>query len=307
MVDFVTHWSSQLNWPARYFLQRLSISPDRFYSFRRRYGQPNQYNGAMPKNHWLLPIECEAIIEYAQSHPGIGYKRLTYMMLDNNIVAVSPSSTYRILDETQLLQLNIGHPSKKGTGFVQPTRPHEHWHTDITYVNIASTFYYLISVLDGYSRFLLAWALLPTMTETDIECVIEKAREKFPGEKPRIISDRGSQYSGHDFAQYVRLCQMTHWMTSPYYPQSNGKQERWHKSLKEESLRDQAPCSVEKGRRVIDDYVEQYNTVRLHSAIGYVTPQDKLLGNEKTIFKQRKEKLRIARKNRLIENQTLKS
>ncbi|MCA1704834.1 MAG: transposase family protein [Actinobacteria bacterium] len=118
------------------------------------------------------------------------------MMLDDDVVAVSPSSTYRVLKQADVLGRRSGSPSKKGTGFVQPLAAHEHWHVDISYLNICGTFYYLCSLLDGYSRYLVHWEIRESRTEQDVETIVQRAREKFPEARPRIISDHGPQ-SGH--------------------------------------------------------------------------------------------------------------
>ena len=176
--------------------------------------------------------------------------------------------------------------------------PHDHWHVDVSYVNIHSTFYYLLSVLDGYSRYIVHWEIREQMTEADIEVILQRARERFPEAYPRIISDNGPQFIARDFKEFIRICGMTHVRTSPYYPQSNGKLERWHKSLKSECIRPGTPLSLEDARCLVAGYVEHYNTVRLHSAIGYVAPADKLAGREPTIFAERDRKLDEARARR---------
>ena len=193
--------------------------------------------------------------------------------------------------------------SKKGTGFVQPLRPHEHWHVDVSYLNICGTFYYLCSFLDGCSRSIVHGEIREAMKEIDVEQIFQRAREKFPGARPRIISDNGPQFIAKDFKAFIRLCGMTHVRTSPYYPQSNGKIERWHRSLKEDCIRPDTPLSLEDARRCVSRFVEHYNSVRLHSAIGYVTPQDKLEGREQAIFAERDRKLEVARQRRRIARQ----
>jgi transposase InsO family protein len=198
------------------------------------------------------------------------------MMLDQDVVAVSPASGYRVLAKAGLLQPWPAPPTKKGTGFVQPVQPHEHWHTDISYLNICGTFYYLCSVLDGCSRANLHWEIRESMTEREVELVLQKAKEKYPEAKPRVISDNGPQFVARDFKQFIRISGMAHVRTSPYYPQSNGKIERWHGSLKAEAIRPKTPLSLDDARRVAGHFVEEYNTKRLHSAIGYVTPHDRL-------------------------------
>src|SRR2546421_4977398 len=225
------------------------------------------------------------------------------MILDADLVACSPSSFSRVIKGAGLLARHAPKPSAKGTGFVQPLRPHEHWHVDVSYINIAGTFYYLCSLLDGCSRFTVHWEIRETMTEADVEQIIQRAREKFPGVTPRIISDNGPQFIARDFKEFIRLCGMTHVRTSPFYPQSNGKIERWHQSLKGECVRPGVPLTIEDACRLVGRYVDHYNRVRLHSAIGYVTPLDKLEGREPQIFAERDRKLEAARRQRQLRRQ----
>ena len=220
------------------------------------------------------------------------------MMLDDDVVAVSPASVYRVLKQAGRLDRRPFSPSKKGTGFVQPLSAHQHWHVDVSYINVSGTFYYLTSVLDGCSRYIVHRELRASMTERDVETIIQRALERHPEKKPRIISDNGPQFIARDFKEFIRLTGVTHVRTSPYYPQSNGKVERWHGSLKRECVRPGAASSLEQAERIISSYVDHYNNVRLHSAIGYVTPADKLIGLEKEIFAERDRKLEEARERR---------
>lgn len=249
----------------------------------------------MPRDHWLTDDEKERICAFARAHPLEGYRRLTFMMLDADVVACSPASVYRVLKSAGLLAGSSPVPSKKGTGFVQPLLPHEHWHIDISYLNIVGTFYFLCSILDGCSRFIVHWEIREKMEESDVETILQRAREAYPHARPRIISDNGPQFIARDFKEFIRIAGMTHVKTSPYYPQSNGKIERWHKTLKGESIRIKVPLSVDDARRIVSDYVTHYNTVRLHSAVGYVTPKDKLDGKDKEIHEERDRKLAEAR------------
>jgi putative transposase len=280
------------------FLVWIGIATSKWYSWKDRYGKANEHNAWIPRDHWLEPEEKQAIINFHEQHPLEGYRRLTFMMLDADIVACSPSSVYRVLKEAGLLERHNCKPSSKGKGFVQPLKPHEHWHVDIAYINIGGTFYYLCRLLDGCSRYVVHWEIRETMTEVDVEQIVQRAREKFPGVTPRIISDNGPQFIAKDFKEFIRLCGMTHVRTSPYYPQSNGKLERWHRTIKGDCIRPGTPLSLEDARRLVARYVEHYNNVRLHSAIGYVTPKDKLEGPEALIFAERDRKLEQARERR---------
>jgi putative transposase len=282
----------------------LGISASKFYAWQKRYGKANEHNACVPRDWWLEPWEKQAILDFQAAYPLEGYRRLAFMMLDRDVVAVSPSSVYRVLRAAGLMQRHNVKPSLKGKGFQQPLRPHEHWHVDVSYINISGTFFYLCSLLDGCSRSIVHWEIRESMTEADVETILQRARERFPGERPRIISDNGPQFIARDFKEFIRLCGMTHVRTSPYYPQSNGKIERWHRSVKEECIRPGVPLSLEDARRLVDAYVRHYNEVRLHSAIGYVTPADKLAGRDRAILAERDRKLEAARERRRIARAT---
>ena len=124
--------------------------------------------------------EKQAIIGFHLKNPLEGYRRLTFMMLDADIVAVSPSSVWRVLSQAGLLSKWTTKPSKKGTGFAQPLAAHQHWHIDVSYLNIGGTFYYLCSILDGFSRSIVNWDIRESMTEAAIEIILQGAKEKCP-------------------------------------------------------------------------------------------------------------------------------
>jgi transposase InsO family protein len=145
------------------------------------------------------------------------------------------------------------------------------------------------------------------MLEDDVEIVVQRAKEKHPREHPRIISDNGAQFIARDFKELIRLLGMTHVRTSPGYPQSNGKLERWHATIKSECIRPGTPLSVEEARRLVARWIEHYNHVRLHSALGYVTPADKLAGRESAIFAERDRKLEAARERRQAKRHAARS
>ncbi len=260
----------------------------------------NAHNGWIPREFWLEEWEKQAIVEFHREHRLDGYRRLAYMMLDADSVAVSPTSVWRVLHQAGLLRRWNRQASSKGQGFNQPSKPHQHWHIDISYINVSGTFYYLASVLDGYSRAIVEWSLRESMKESDIEVLLQAAKEKHPLARPRVISDNGPQFIAADFKEFIRISGMTHVRTSPYYPQSNGKLERWHKSLKSECIRPGVPLTQDDARRLIGRYVEHYNGVRLHSAIGFVTPADMLAGRRDEIHARRDGQLEAARQRRRL-------
>jgi transposase InsO family protein len=305
VLDFIKHWSARAGVDKKHLLAWLALAKSTYSAWLKRYGMNNKHIGLIPRNHWLLEAEKQAIVAFHHRNPLEGYRRLSYLMLDANVVAASASSVYRVLKAAGVLDSWQAKPSKKGTGFEQPLAPHAHWHTDVSYINVAGTFYYFCSVLDGFSRYIVSWELRESMKEEEIEIILQRAKERFPQATPRVISDNGPQFIAKDFKEFIRLSSMTHVRTSPYYPQSNGKIERFHKSLKTECVREQSLNTPEEAKKVIAAYVFQYNEQRLHSSIGYVTPLDKLNGKDVAIFAERKEKLaaaRMARKESRLNN-----
>jgi len=297
-VDFIRRWSEKTEVAIWRFIEWLKIAASKFYDWRARYGKVNEHNAWIPRDHWLEDWEKRAIIDFHHQNPLEGYRRLTFMMLDRDVVAASPSSVWRVLSHAGLLQRWNKQPSLKGTGFQQPLAPHEHWHVDVSYINISGTFYYLCSVLDGASRYIVHWEIRESMKEQEVEVILQRALEKFPDARPRIISDNGPQFLAKDFKEFIRISGMTHVKTSPYYPQSNGKIERWHKSIKAECIRPGVPLSLEDAQRIVGVWIDRYNTVRLHSATGYLTPLDKMEGRAAQIFADRDRKLDQARLKR---------
>ncbi len=292
------HWKDKTDIPAKQVVRWIGIQTGKFYDWKLRYGKVNEHNGWIPRDHWLTVEERQAIVKFHYDYPLEGYRRLTYMMLDADVVAASPASVYRVLKQANLIGRRTSKTTSKGKGFHQPSGPHRHWHVDVSYLNLAGTFYYLCSVLDGYSRSIVHWEIRESMKEPDVETILQRAKEKHPKERPRIITDNGPQFIAKDFKQFIRISGMTHVRTSPYYPQSNGKLERYHRTIKSDCIRPGTPLCLDDARRLVDNFVQHYNGVRLHSAIGYVTPNDKMLGREQDIFDARDLKLAEARQLR---------
>jgi transposase InsO family protein len=287
------------NTPVNKLLDLIGISSSKYYSWITRFEQPNNHNRIIPKKHWILDWEREAIINYAGTHIGEGYRRLTYMMMDDDIAAVSPSTTYRVLKSMGLLnRWNKVKKSSKGNGFEQPTSVHQHWHTDIKYVNFRGTFLFLISVIDGYSRYIVHHELRMNMQEYDIEITVQRALEKYPFARPRLITDNGSQFISKDFAEYLKQAGLQHIRTSIAYPQSNGKIERFHRTIHEECLMTKSLIDLDDARKQIAEYIEYYNTKRLHSSLFYLTPDDFLNGRISEKLIERNTKLMLAKKAR---------
>jgi putative transposase len=212
----------------------------------------NEHNGWVPRDFWLEDWEKQAIIGFHLKNPLEGYRRLTFMMLDADIVAVSPTSVWRVLGQTGLLSKWSGKLSKKGTGFEQPLDGASKLaHRRVVHQRQRDVLL-LVQRSGRMQRYIVNRSLRESMTEADIEIILERGKELHPDAKPRIISDNGPQFIAKDFKEFIRISGMTHVRTSPYYPQSNGKIERWHKSLKGECIRPGTPLSLEDARRLVE-------------------------------------------------------
>ena len=197
-VDFVAGLHEKTGTGQRQLVGWLGLGRSKFYEWKDRYGKANEHNGRIPRGLWAEEWERDAIQRYSIQNPMEGYRRRTYMMMDENILAVSPSTTCRVLKQAGLLDRREWKPWKKGTGFIQPPRPHQEWHIDMTYINLSGTFCYLCSLLDGFSRTIVHWDMREAVKESDVDLIVQKALERFPGEKPRLISDNGPQFVARD-------------------------------------------------------------------------------------------------------------
>ena len=307
ILDFIDYWKDSCDLPESWLLERIELTRSRIHDWRIRAGTPNRHNGHIPRENWLTAEEMDAIITFYSEHREDGYRRCSYMMIDRDIACSSPATVYRVLKKAGVMRSRGAVSSKKGKGFDQPLSPHEHWHTDISYIKISDRFYFLICVLDGFSRKILHWDLRENMRDRDVGIVMEGAREKHPDEHPRYITDNGKQFTGREFQKFIAIHGLTHVTTSPYYPQSNGKLERFHGSIKTECIRRKALSGLDHAKSVITEYIDYYNNERLHSAIGYVTPADKLAGRAEIIQEERDQKLMNARIQRAKRNHTKKT
>lgn len=304
-MEYLKYWRRRTDIALVTILSWLALSQARYYSWQKP--KPAS-RGEAPKSHWLLPWEVEAIIAYRHDHLDEGYRRLTYQMLDQNIVAVSPASVYRVLREAKLLwPYAKPHTKAKGSGFVQPSKPHEHWHLDISYINFKGTFVYLVALIDGYSRFIVHHDLRTSVEALDVELLLERAREKFPGVRPILITDNGPQFIAKDFKNYLSFAGITHRRTRFFYPQSNGKVERFIQTCKRESIRKHSVLHLADLKQQVTSYIMYYNSQRLHSALGYITPLDMLRGRQEQILHERRAKLKCARQQRQQAHERLRA
>lgn len=280
----VRHLNKRAEYPVKSALSVLGLPRSTFFDWARLEdgGKAARSPATTPKSHHITPEERAAVIAFAREHKELGHKRLTYAMADAGVAAVRPTTVYEILKEAGLIgRWKQPEITAHKTGFDQPLCAHEQWHTDIAYLNILGTQYFLISVLDGFSRAIIHHEVRVKMETDDVELVIQRALDTLPknAPRPRIISDNGSQYVSSQFKIFLRNTGCAHSKARVRHPQSNGKIERWHKTIKGECVRRTAMGVFDEAREVIAEYVKNYNETRLHSALNYLTPADYLKGS----------------------------
>jgi transposase InsO family protein len=255
----------------------------------------------LPRNDSPLAWEVESVKEYALKHPKDGYRRLAWQMVDEDVVYLSESTVYRILQSLDLLYRWKRNSSSSGRRPPKADRPNQRWHTDLMYLRVGDTWYFLVSFIDAYSRYIVHWELLTNMTAEEVTLAVARALEKHPGATPEIVSDHGSQYTSGEFKALMRQFELEHILCRIYHPQSNGVIERYHRTTREE-LEECEYKTLGQAREVIKIWVAAYNEDRLHAGLGFLRPADYFFRDPAQLRGIRSEKLKMARENRITEN-----
>lgn len=279
----------------------IGLNPDRYYRWRRRYqqcgdiGLEDKCSTAHVVAHKLLPEERDKILECArrEDYAALRHRKLAYRLQDDGEVFVSPSTVYRVLKAEGLIETwELPEPTP-ATGEVEVTRPNQVWHTDITYIPVGDSHCYLISVLDGYSRYVVAHELCRSMTARDVERVVAQALEsagisKDAKNAPALISDNGVQLKAYRFQCLLKRFGVEHRRIAIGHPESNGKIEVFHKTAKYECvyLKERYSNSLAAAHD-IDQFIQTYNTERLHQGIDFVTPEQRYTGKDLAILAKR--------------------
>jgi putative transposase len=276
----------------RRVLAKLGISRSTYYRWRQ--GQNEQKRRFRPWNR-VTPNEERRILAVAREFPELSSRQLSAWITDHEGFAISESTVYRILRREGLVKRQEIRPEAAKEYHTRTTRPHQMWATDASYFRVVGWgYYYLVTVMDDYSRFILAWKLQKDMSANSFIEVIQEAVDAtgmtdVPVEdRTRLLSDNGAGYVSRTFRDYLRLVGISHILAAPYHPQTNGKLERYHQSIKREvnQLPYELPSQLE---RAIADFVDYYNYRRYHKALGNVAPADVLYGRREDILKRRKE------------------
>lgn len=297
LLAVVARTQERTGWTVRRILHHLGLSKARYRDWTKRAVADalTDRRPVAPLRDGILPEEKQAVLTYALAHPKDGYRRLTWQMIDADVAYLSESSVYRILHDANLLARWKRSPSA-GQAPQKPTRPHERWHTDLMYLRIADSWYFLVTVIDAYSRYVVHWELLTTMMASDVRLVIQQALEQ-TGATPHLVTDNGSQFTAAEFKDLVRRFALDHIRIRTYHPESNGVVERFHRSTRE-ALGDQAIQNLAQARTIIGEWVRHYNEERLHASLSYLPPAEFYRGNPAARLDERKAKLEKAQQER---------
>jgi putative transposase len=276
----------------RKVLAELGISRSTYYRWRQ--GQNESKRRAKPWNR-VTPNEERRILAVAREFPELSSRQLSAWITDHEGFAISESTVYRILKREGLVKRQEIQLTAANEYHTKTTRPHQMWATDASYFKVVGWgYYYLVTVMDDYSRFILGWKLQKDMSANSLIEVIQEAVDAtgmtdVPVEnRTRLLSDNGAGYVSRAFRDYLNLVGIGHILAAPYHPQTNGKVERYQQSLKREvnQLPYELPSHLEKA---IADFVDYYNYRRYHKALKNVTPADVLYGRRELILQRRKE------------------
>lgn len=290
----------QSHLPAKQTLDRLGIPRSTFYLWYDKYQSGGvdalEDKVPMPTRVWnRIPDNVrEQIIDLALEQPELSPRELAVRFTDTKSYFVSEASVYRLLKAHDLITSPAFVVIKAANEFKdKTTAPNEMWQTDFTYLKIIGWgWFYLSTILDDYSRYVIAWKLCTTMKASDVTDTLELALTASGCDqinarhRPRLLSDNGASYIAGELADWLDDKGMDHVRGAPYHPQTQGKIERWHQTLKNRILLENyfLPGDL-KGE--IGKFIDHYNNYRYHESLQNLTPADVYFGRGKTILMER--------------------
>ena len=297
--------------PTLQVLRGLGVPRSTYYRWRARTRSLGRSSRRVPWNR-LTDDERERVLEVARSSPAWSSRQIAAWITDHAGFSVSESSVFRILKHEGLVRrLELRQPA--GSEYRhKTTAPHQLWATDASYFRVAGWgYYYMVTVMDDFSRFILAWRLQVDMTSASLIEVVQDAIDltgmtDVPVEdRTSLLSDNGSGYISRLFREYLQLVGIRHILAAPYHPQTNGKLERYHQTLKRDV--NQLPYDVPRELEVaIGEFVDFYNHRRYHKALKDITPADMLAGRRDEILGRRREAKGRTIERRKLSNQDLR-
>lgn len=280
----------------------LGLSADRFYRWRTRDSLVDRLPIAKLSPHKLLTAEQEEIVSYSLEHPEQRHRELWYNLSREGKVYVSRSSVYRVLKSAELVPPHaFGKPHREKVK-PDPRKPHADWMIDITYIPIQSVDWYLIVLIDVYSRYIVGWELSSSMTWHEIQQVVDFAIEDLglrdSAEKPRLHNDNGSQLKAKKLRKWLRELGVLQDFSRPKVPEDLAILERFMRTVKQEEVYPGEYINQYEARSGIERFIDYYNHLRPHQSLGYVTPYHKLAGKDKEVIQKRKKKHIAAQQRR---------
>lgn len=301
VIAIVKQTKSRSGWNAERTLFALGVPRSVYYAWKKRASLEDRA-GKPCRVYELLPEEREAICGFALALPKVGYRKLTWMMIDAGLVCVGESTVYRVLSEADLLHRWKRSERSSGIYDFKPKGPNQQWHTDVMYVWVCCRFYFLVSFIDAYSRYLVHHKLLTRLDGAAVSTELQAALEAAGDVEPRVVHDHGPEFVNRDVAAVVKAHNLIDIKTRLRHPESNGIVERFNGTVRDETNDDYGGDYL-KAQATIAGLVRHYNEERLHAALGYMTPATWHRGRPDEVRDERARRIAAARAHRKTINQ----
>lgn len=300
-MQIVAQTKKRSGWQVYRTLAALGVPRSVYYAWKRRENLEDR-TGKPCRAYEVLAEERTAICDFALLYPKIGYRKLTWMMVDALVACVGESTVYRVLSDADLLSRWKRSVASSGEYNFRPTAPNQQWHTDVMYVWVAARFYFLLSFVDAYSRYVVHHKLLMSLDGRSVALELQAALESVSGAQPRVVHDHGSEFVNRDVAAVIKTHNLIDIKTKPRHPESNGIVERFNGTVRAESDNDYGSNYLQ-AEAIIARLMHHYNEERLHAALGYMAPAIWHRGQPNEVRDERARRIAAARAYRRMTNQ----
>jgi putative transposase len=296
-LDTVHHIGTVSTFSIRDVLNQLNVSHATYYRWEARAERDRLADARTPRRRASIPPtpkERAAVCAFARAHPLMGYKRLAWDMVDRDLAYLRPGQVYQVLQAADLVARRPPFALDPLRRPAPPDRPDQVWHIDLMYLYIKPRWYYLVDILDGYSRYLVHWKLNPTMQADLVMLTVQEALDTLPSRRPgepQLVHDWGSQFVSREWRTFITLAGAGDIRTRVAHPESNGRLERLHRTHREEGLIGEDVTDYAKGIAALTRWHDYYNNRRPHSALRYLRPVDYYRGDPETRLAERRQKL----------------